>query len=500
MIKKVPLLLLLLLGSCGSQPDAAKSLYKFYNTHLLFDLDSEVERNSCAIKGTIPPWLSGTLLRNGPAKFTVGGKKRVCWFDGLAMLHAFEFTPEKVLYSNRFLRCERYYLMVKEKSLNFSGFAQDPCPVLFKNQVSHFIPKEMQNIESASVTIQDYAGMMVALTETPLPVVFDPKTLATLGNFEYKDELPKSRVWESAHAQHDLASGETFNYLIEFGEKSSYVIWKMRDHSKTREVVNKIPVDLPAYMHSFALTEHYQILVEFPFVVNPIDIATHAKPFIFNYKWQPERGTNFYVTERATGKLVAKIKGDPFFSFHHVNAYDKQGKIFIDIVTEENADAVGVITETITDEKKILSAREKKLERFTIDMPTQTLSKETIFDNPLEMPRVRADKTAHEYQYCYAIDAEFPSSTNDIRPLYKIDVNAKTSKKWEKAGCFPGEPIFAPRPGGQDEDDGVVLSVVLDLATHTSFLLILDARTMQEVARAEAPHAIPVGLHGFWKL
>ncbi len=498
MIKRIPFLLILLLSACNSQPSSSKSLYQFYNTHLFFDLDEEVERSPCTVQGTIPSWLSGTFLRNGPAKFSVGGEKRVSWFDGLAMLHAFEFTPQEVAYSNRFLRCEQYYIMVKEKSLNFSGFAQDPCPVVFKNQTSRFIPKEMKDIQSASVTIQDYADMMVALTEAPLPVVFDPKTLDTIGNFEYGDKLPKSQIWESAHAQHDLAAGETFNYFIEFGQQSSYVIWKMRDHSTAREVVNKIPVDLPAYMHSFALTEHYQILVEFPFVVNPMDLIHRTKPLIFNYTWKPERGTTFYVTERSSGKLVAKIKDDPFFAFHHVNAYDKEGKIFIDIVTEPNADVMWVITETATDPKKVLESGKTKLQRFTIDMPTQTLSKETIFNDTLELPRVPADRTAHEYRYCYATDAEFPNSVTDIRPLYKIDVNAKTSQKWAQAGCFPGEPIFAPRPDGQGEDDGVVLSVVLDLANHTSFLLILDARDMTELARAEAPHAIPAGLHGFW--
>lgn len=501
MIKRFPIpLLFMLLVACDSQPNTAKSQYQFYNTHLLFDLDNEVEHHPCKIQGTIPAWLSGTLLRNGPAKFTVGGEKRVSWFDGLAMLHAFEFSPEKVLYSNRFLRCEQYYIMIKEKSLNFSGFAQDPCPVVFKNQTSRFIPNEMKNIACASVTIQDYANKMVALTEIPLPVVFDPKTLATIGNFEYSDNLPKSQIWESAHALHDLATGETFNYLIEFGRQSYYVIWKMRDHSDTREIVNKIPVDLPAYMHSFALTEHYQILVEFPFVVNPIDLMHHKKPFIFNYKWKPERGTTFYVTDRSTGELVAKIKDDAFFAFHHVNAYDKDGQIYLDIVTEPNTDIIKLVTETERDKKKVLEIGKTKLQRFIIDMSTKTLAKETIFNNTLELPRVPADRTAHEYRYCYAIDPEFPNTINDIRPLYKIDVSAKTSQKWEKAGCFPGEPIFVARPEGKEEDDGIVLSLVLDLINHTSFLLILDAHTMQEIARAEAPHAVPLGLHGFWKL
>ena len=52
------------------------------------------------------------------------------------------------------------------------------------------------------------------------------------------------------------------------------------------------------------------------------------------------------------------------------------------------------------------------------------------------------------------------------------------------------------RPGGSAEDDGVLLSVVLDGAHGTSFLLALDAATLDEVARADVPHHIPFSFHG----
>jgi beta,beta-carotene 9',10'-dioxygenase len=42
----------------------------------------------------------------------------------------------------------------------------------------------------------------------------------------------------------------------------------------------------------------------------------------------------------------------------------------------------------------------------------------------------------------------------------------------------------------------VVLSVVLDANAGRSFLVILDARSFEEIARAEAPHHIPFGFHG----
>lgn len=463
---------------------------------LFFDLESEVERVECSIRGKIPSWLKGTLLRNGPAKFRVG-EGRVSWFDGLAMLHAFEFGSDRVLYTNRFLRSEPYHIMMEEKSLEFDGFAQDPCPKVFKNQISRFIPHEMQGIQNASVTIQEYADQMVALTEVPLPVIFDPQTLETLGAFSFADSLPQGQ-WESAHSLRDPIAGETVNYCIEFGRKSSYLIWKMKDHESRRELIAKIPVERPAYMHSFALTEHYVVLAEFPFVVNPLDLLQRKKPFIFNYKWEPQKGTAFYIIERASGKVTA-IHGEPFFAFHHVNAFDREGKIFLDIVTYRNTDIIDVLTERSTDPVCIEESERTRLERFTLSFSDQTVSRETIFDPNTEMPRVPAARVGRAYRYAYLIDASYPTSAQDQLPFYKVDTQTKTAIRWSEPGCTPGEPIFVPQPNAKTEDAGVVLSLVLDFANRRSFLLILDAKDFSELAKAEAPHAIPLGLHGHWK-
>jgi carotenoid cleavage dioxygenase-like enzyme len=80
--------------------------------------------------------------------------------------------------------------------------------------------------------------------------------------------------------------------------------------------------------------------------------------------------------------------------------------------------------------------------------------------------------------------------------IVKVDVEARTSSTWSEAGCFPGEPVFVAAPGREREDSGVLLSVVLNGERGNSFLLVLDAATLQEIARAEVPHHIPFGFHG----
>ncbi|MDX8153279.1 carotenoid oxygenase family protein [Patulibacter brassicae] len=62
-------------------------------------------------------------------------------------------------------------------------------------------------------------------------------------------------------------------------------------------------------------------------------------------------------------------------------------------------------------------------------------------------------------------------------------------------GCYPGEPIFVPAPDAEHEDEGAVLSVVLDSHAGRSFLVVLDARDLSEIARAELPHHLPFNFH-----
>jgi len=39
---------------------------------------------------------------------------------------------------------------------------------------------------------------------------------------------------------------------------------------------------------------------------------------------------------------------------------------------------------------------------------------------------------------------------------------------------------------------------VLDASRRTSYLLVLDARDLTEIARASVPHHIPFGFHGLY--
>src|SRR3954468_14174338 len=219
------------------------------------DLDEEVALDEIELRGQLPPWLSGSLVRVTPAKFELEGGNRIRhWFDGLAMLHRFGIDGGRVSYANRFLRSKAYERAESGDGIG-QGFATDPCRAIFKRVQSFFSPDFTDN---ANVNLMRLGERYVAMTETPLPVEFDPRTLATLGR---AGKAPGQIT--TAHPHHDRERGEAVNYAAQLGPRSTYRVYATNAAGEQR-IVAKLPVREPAYMHSFAMTERFVVLAEYP--------------------------------------------------------------------------------------------------------------------------------------------------------------------------------------------------------------------------------------------
>lgn len=96
---------------------------------------------------------------------------------------------------------------------------------------------------------------------------------------------------------------------------------------------------------------------------------------------------------------------------------------------------------------------------------------------------------------------------------------------WHQENCYPSEPVFVASPGAVEEDDGEVLkhlkltsetkggsdlcsvcpptgvilsSVISPDPSVSPFLLILNAKTFEEIARASIPAPVHMDLHGLF--
>src|SRR2546423_1215938 len=429
-------------------------------------LDREVAVDRLPGQGELPAWLAGSLIRTGPARVEGNGRSLNHWFDGQAMLHRSAFADGRVAYANRELET-RADAAVRDGRIAFREFATDPCRSIFRRMVTMFSPNATDN---ANVNLARVAERFVAMTETPLPVEFDPHTLRALG---VADSERADGEITTAHPHHDAARAELVNYAIKLGPRSSYRGSGRSLNGGGRRTIARLATRRPAYIHSFGLTERFVVLAEFPFVVDPLRHAFGNRPFIENYRWEPDRGTRIWVIDRADGEVQGPFETDAVFAFHHVNAFERDNEIVVDLCAYEDPEIVRAF---YLERLRTPAPRAPTpwLERWRIDAATKRVRGERLADQALELPRIDyGRRNGRSYRFAYGHGATTESAFLDR--LVKVDVEDGSAAVWHEDGTYPGEPVFVPRPDGEAEDDGVALSVVLDAECRRSFLLVLYA-------------------------
>jgi beta,beta-carotene 9',10'-dioxygenase len=447
-------------------------------------LKQEFRIDDVPVAGELPGWLEGVLLRNGPALFEIGGQSYNHWFDGLAMLHAFSFTNGRVAYRNRFLRSSAYEAWRREGVMKYSEFGTDPDPCRELYRDVSTLPV-LGRVANANVSIEQLAHRFQAHTEVPIPVRFSGRTLETLKS---SGEAPQGRL-VTAHPHHDRHTGERFSYELELVPPSGLRILAERN-GKRRELAF-IPQSRPRYMHSFALTRRYVAVFTQPWEFDlQRFLSPDRGPIATNFIWDGSKPSEVILIDRRKGGVAASFELDPAFVFHHVNAFEDGDDVVLDVCSHRDDQAVqDLYLKKIRRGDRVSQAR---MRRLTLKPGSTKVQSRIISNGNFELPRIDYDRfSTRPYRYAYGVGTRHPGTGGFINELVKVDVVHSERSSWHEPDAFPGEPIFVAAPGARGEDDGVLLSVVLDGKRGSSFLLVLDARDLTEIARAGVPHHIP---------
>jgi beta-carotene 15,15'-monooxygenase len=442
---------------------------------------------SLPVDGSLPDWLAGSLLRNGPGAFELGGASVDHWFDGLAMCHRYTFdgAADAVGYRNRFLRSDAYE-RAREGSFS-GGFATGGAGLLARLWNLFASPP----YDNANVVVERVGDDYLAMTESPRRVRVDPATLDTLGHARYEGPAPRGQL-ACAHVSRD-PDGAVVNVETAFGRTSKYHVFAAQSPDERRPIAS-VPVAEPAYLHDFAATPSYVVLVEFPFVLDPLDLFRPGRVgFVDRFRWEPDRGTRIRVVDRAAGAVVVDATAPPVFGFHHANAYETDDAVVLDVETVPDATPVRDL-DLAALRRGDLDALGGRLDRYRVGLDG-SVAVDRRYGGATALPTVSPAVEGRRHRYVYAQHGDQPL-TEWPDEVVKVDVETGTATTFGP-GAPLSEPVFVPRPDGDGEDDGVVLTVALDRAAERSVLHVLD-RDLEVLARAPLPHAVPFDFHGRW--
>lgn len=449
-------------------------------SQVLTSADETPERVELAVEGSLPSWLTGMLLRNGPGRWEFDEAELHHWFDGMSMLHSFDFRDGSVHYANRFIRSKAYRSLEETGKLSYREFASDPCRSRFKRFQSLFSPNITDN---PNVSVWKFGEKFIAMSEIPMAMEFDAQTLETAGvAFKNPD------TFATAHPHLDATRGELVNLSCKLGARSKQRFFRTPPGGKAKSIAS-FNRRHPTYQHSFGMSSRWLIFTEFPFAVNPLDIVLSGRPFVENFKFRADQDTKITIVDRETGEVGGQWLADAGFTFHHVNAYEDGEDVVVDLCRFDDA---RIVEQLYLEPLRSSGAFEAGyLHRYRLTPGAERANEQRVSEAPIELPRINyAANNGRPYQFVYGVGG---SSFGD---LVKIDAHSGDAISWSEPNCAVGEPVFAASPESRAEDDGVLLSVVFDGSAGRSFLLVLDAADLREVARAEVANPIPAGFHG----
>ncbi|MDJ0678708.1 MAG: carotenoid oxygenase family protein [Xenococcaceae cyanobacterium MO_167.B52] len=441
------------------------------------------------IEGTIPNALQGTLFRNGVGSLEVNGEKIGHPFDGDGMVCAITFDQGKAHFKNRYVHTEGYLKEQKAGKILYRGFGTQKKG----GWLANVFDTEFKN--TANTNVIYWGNKLWAMCEGGKPYQLDPKTLDTIGEDNINGLLEENDRF-SAHPK--IIDNTFTNFGIRGVTTQTLVIFEL-DNQGRKVKKHSHPLKDFAILHDMLVTPNYYIFIQHPFIVKGL-------PFLFGFKtieecldFNPKQPTKFIIVSRHKKHKTEILKTKAFFGFHHCNAWEKNGKIYIESIRDDDFPKTqpGIFD---SEKVKIDDFPNGELWKFELNLFDKTVFAERIEERVCEFPSVHPSWIGKEHRYVYTNTVFTPALNGPLQTIMKIDKHSKTKQLWNGSSReFAGEPVFVPHPNGIEEDDGWLISVVYDAAKHCSYLLILDAKNInKEVAKIYLKHHIPYGFHGNW--
>lgn len=434
------------------------------------------------LAGELPRDLWGGYFRNGP-NAVHAPKNRYHWFDGDGMVHGIWFEDGQARYANRWVQTAGLRLEADANAPIWPGVLG---PFDFSAPLGPIK-------DTANTDVLEVDGRLLALWyESGKPYVLDLATLETKGVEDFGGRLGFPL---SAHSKTDPATGDFI--VFSYGDRPPYMRYGVL---KADGGLHHVDVDLPGPRrpHDIGVTPRYSILHDFPVFFDPELFAKKGKRVPL---FHPDVPTRYGVIPRlGSSDDVRWFECEPCYMLHVVNCWEEgDSVVMIGCRTSDPSLDPDPQDGPIAAMLSGLKLR-ANLYRWRLDMKTGAVEEGPIDDTNAEFPMIRPSVMGQRNRWAYLqrIPYEIPATFDS---LMKYDLRSGAFSEFRYgAGVFGSETPFAPRAGGDEEDDGYLVSFVTDTEDWSSACLVFDARDVAAgpIAKVGLPQRIPAGFHATW--
>ena len=450
------------------------------------DLSREHGFEKLEVEGKLPEDLSGTLYRNGPGIFSNFGNPYKHPFDGDGCITAVKIHGGSAegacrITQTRALKHER-----REGKALYRGFGTLPPGLRrftfkFKN--------------AANTNVIRWQDKLLACWEGGRPTEVTPDDLRTVG------ETSLGRVVRqafSAHPHRVAARKATYNFGMRMGRETKIDLFELPDVGAARWM-GSIQLKGPTMVHDFICTDKHMVFFIAPVKLSPFPALLNLKEMAQCYSWHPEWGTEVIVVPYDNPRSPIRFRTEPFYQWHYANAFEQGGKIIVDFVRYPNFDSMLSLSSWSGGDSTMSPALEGTPHRAVIDPATRRFECNEISQTNAEFPRVHPEREGIPTRFGYHTSVLDGSGMHD--GILKLDYESgkeETVKIGDEQ--YTSEPVFVPRKGARDEDDGYLVSLIYDAHRDASHVAVFDARGLSDgpVARLWLDHHVPLTFHGNW--
>lgn len=443
--------------------------------------------NLPVIEGAVPADIDGIYFRNteNPVHQALG---RYHPFDGDGMIHQVSFQAGRAAYRNRFIRTRGFEAEQEAGHSLWGGLMDGPnIGGGISTRPGFGAHGRLKDASSTDVIVHGNQAL-TTFYQCGEAYALNAATLEPEGIAPW---VPLDGI--SAHPKVDLETGELlfFNY----SKHAPYMHYGVVNAAG--KLVHHVPIPLPGprLPHDMAITKNWSILNDFPLFWD----EELLKRDIHVVRQHPLPSRFALIPRYGTPDQIRWFEAAPTYVLHFLNAWEEGDEVIMDGYFQhnpmpaplDNADGYGHLMAYV-DEHSF----QPKLHRWRFNLKTGETHEQTLDDRILEFGTYNQRMSGKPYRYAYSTTTK--PGWFLFTGFVKHDLH--TGESWSlqlPEGTYASESPFCPRTNATSEDDGYLVSFLINETAGTSECILVDAKNIEAgpVVRLALPHKISSGTH-----